>query len=92
MAKFLMLGKYSIESMQEMSAQRTDKASKLIESAGGKVESIHALIGQFDLALLVDLPSMDAAVKTSIQLTKMSRIAFTTLPAIPVAEFDKLVG
>ncbi|MCD6079905.1 MAG: GYD domain-containing protein [Candidatus Omnitrophica bacterium] len=92
MAKFLLLGKYSLEAMKGISAQRTQEAKKIVEKAGGKVNSIYALLGPYDLALVVELPDDKSAMKVSLELTRMSGIAFTTLPAVDVEEFDKLVG
>ena len=92
MAKFLLLGKYSLEAMKGISAQRTQEAKKIVEQAGGKVNSIYALLGPYDLALVVELPDDKSAMKVSLELTRMSGIAFTTLPAVDVEEFDKLVG
>ena len=92
MAKFLLLGKYSLEAMKGISAQRTQAAKKIVEDAGGKVNSIYALLGPYDLALILELPDDKSAMKVSLELTRMSGIAFTTLPAVDVEEFDKLVG
>ena len=92
MAKFLLLGKYSLEAMKGISAQRTQEAKKIVEDAGGKVNSIYALLSPYDLALILELPDDKSAMKVSLELTRMSGIAFTTLPAVDVEEFDKLVG
>lgn len=92
MAKYLLLGKYSLEAMKGISAQRTQEAKKIVEDAGGKVEAIYALLGPYDLALLLDLPDDKSAMKVSLELTKMSSITFTTLPAVDVEEFDNLVS
>jgi len=92
MAKFLMLGKYSCEAMQGMTAERTKKVVSSIEKTGGKVDSMYALLGMYDLAFIVDFPSVKDALKTSIVLTKATDISFSTLPAITVEEFDKMIG
>lgn len=92
MAKFLMLGRYSHEAIKEASRERTKKAVALIESVGGKVGPMYALLGNYDLALIVELPGISEAIKTSLALSKLTDIAFTTLPAITIEEFDKLLG
>ncbi len=92
MAKFLMLGKYSKEAIQGISSERTKKAVSLIEKAGGKVSSMYALLGNYDLALTVDFPGVAEAMKTSIALMDLSGVAFTTSCAISVEEFDRIVG
>ena len=92
MAKFLMLGKYSAAAVKGISADRTKTVVGVIEKSGGKVNSIFALLGTYDLAFMVELPGIQEAMKSSVAITKLTDIAFTTLPAITVEEFDKLVG
>ncbi len=90
MATFLMFGKYSSQAMQEMSAARTQKAVDLIRQMGGKMVAAYAMLGEADLLVVVDLPDVAAAMKTSLALTKLTGIAFTTCPAVSLEEFDKL--
>jgi uncharacterized protein with GYD domain len=92
MAKFLMLGKYSQEAIKGIASERTKKGIEIIEKAGGKVNSIYALLGSYDLALVVDFPGIAEAMKGSVNLNKLTGIGFTTSPAISVEEFDKVMG
>lgn len=92
MAKFLMLGKYSLESVKGVSAERTKRAVDTIEKNSGKVNSMYALLGNYDLAFFVDFPRISDAMKASLGLAKLTGISFTTLPAVTVEEFDKLAG
>jgi len=90
MGKFVMLGRYSSESIKGISADRTKKGVEAIEKAGGKVNSIFALLGDYDLLLVVDFPGINEAIKASVTLTKLTGISFNTSPAISVDEFDKI--
>jgi len=92
MGTFVMFGKYTSESLKGMSAARTKKAAALIKKLGGKVESIYATLGECDLVCIVSLPGVGAAMQASVALSKMTGIAFTTAPAVPVEEFDKLMA
>lgn len=92
MARFLMLGKYSVEAVQGIAADRTKQVTAVIEKAGGKVNSMYALMGAHDLAFIVDFPDVKSAMKASVALAKLTGIAFMTLPAIPVEEFDKIIS
>ena len=92
MPKFVMLGKYSTEAIKGIKAERTKKVVQMIEKAGGKVNAIYALLGNFDLLLLVELPSVSQALKVSVAITKLTGIGFTTSPAVSVEEFDKLAS
>ena len=92
MTTFFFFGDYSLDSIGKISAARTDKATALIKKNGGKLRDAYALLGEHDLVLIVDLPDVEQAVKTSVGLSKALGISFTTAPAIPVAKFDKLIG
>lgn len=92
MAKFLMLGKYSQEAVKGISAERTKKVAGVIEKFGGKVDSMYALLGAYDLVFIVDLPGIKEALKASVTLARLTDIGFTTFPAVTVEEFDKIVG
>ncbi|MBN1912870.1 MAG: GYD domain-containing protein [Candidatus Omnitrophica bacterium] len=91
MAKFVMLGKYSREAVRGISAGRTKKAVEIIKKSGGRVVSIYALLGEYDLVLIVELPGSAQAMKVSIALAKLSNISFTTFPAMAVEEFDRMM-
>ena len=91
MATFFMFGKYSSAALKEMSAERTDKAVSLLKKFGGEVNSMYALLGEYDLVLIVDFPGVEQAMKASVALTKMTGVSFTSLPAMPVEDFDKMI-
>ncbi|HKJ70020.1 MAG TPA: GYD domain-containing protein [bacterium] len=74
-----------------MSADRTNKAKVQIEKFGGKVTAMFALLGDVDLVLLAEFPENEKAMQASVALTKLTGIAFTTLPAVSVEHFDTLV-
>jgi uncharacterized protein with GYD domain len=92
MAAFVMFGKYSAEALRGMSAERTEKAKGIVAGLGGEVTAMYALVGAYDLVLIVNLPGVREAMKASVELTKISGISFSTMPAVSVDEFDKLFG
>ncbi|MCX7797557.1 MAG: GYD domain-containing protein [Melioribacter sp.] len=90
MAEFILMGKYSQESIKQVSAERTKQASEQIEKLGGKIKSIYALLGEKDLIIIAELPDNEKALQASLALFKITGIAFTTHPAFSVEVFDKL--
>lgn len=92
MATFIMLGKYSAQGLKSASAVRTRKAEHLVAKMRGRIINIYALMGEYDLLLLIDLPGMSDAITLSAGLTKLTGVSFVTSPAMPVKEFDKIVG
>jgi uncharacterized protein with GYD domain len=91
MATFFMLGRYSSEALKGISEGRTDKALRLIKKYGGEVKSMYALLGEIDLVFILTFPDMEKAIQASVALNKLTGISFTTLPAVTVEEFDKLM-
>jgi uncharacterized protein with GYD domain len=92
MGTYILLGKYSREGIPGISAARTKQVGELVEKLGGKVDAIFALLGEYDLVLRLQLPGTAEAMKASIELSKLSGISFTTLPALTVEEFDRIAG
>lgn len=88
---FFMFGKYSSEAMGEINAKRTAAARDLIEKLGGSIKAMYALLGQYDLVLIVALPTMTDAMKAAVAMGRETGISFCTAPAVTVAEFDKLL-
>ena len=91
MATYLMFGKYSQDSIKHISTKRTEEARELIRSHGGTVTAGYAMLGKTDLVLIVELPDAEVAMKTSVALSKLLGISFTTTPAVAIEDFDKLM-
>jgi uncharacterized protein with GYD domain len=93
MATFFLFGRYSsADAWKGMSQNRTKEAEDLIQKFGGKFESMYALLGERDLVAIATFPGVEQAMKASIALSRMTGISFTTSPAVPVDEFDKLMS
>jgi uncharacterized protein with GYD domain len=92
MPTFFMFGKYSSESLKGITPKRTDKTLKLLKELGGEVKSIYALLGKTDLVLIVDLPNIEQVMKASVALHKLTGISFSSVPAVTVEEFDKMMA
>jgi uncharacterized protein with GYD domain len=91
MATFFMFGKYTPESVQNISVERTQAAVDTIKKMGGEVNAMHVLLGEYDLLICVKLASIEDAVKASVALARLTGIAFTTCPGVEVGVFDQLV-
>ena len=90
MATFFMFGKY--QTLKGMSAQRTKRAEGVVKKFGGKVDSMYALLGEHDLVFITEFPGIDGAMKASVALSKGFGISFSTSPAVPIKEFDKMMA
>jgi uncharacterized protein with GYD domain len=92
MATFLVLGKYSSEGLEGMSAERTEKADDLVKKFGGKITAMYALLGDYDIVAIAEFPGTEQAMQASVAMTKLTKIAWTTSPAVAVEDFDKLMA
>jgi len=91
MATYFMFGKYSQDSIKKISSIRTEKTKELIRKNGGEIKSGYSLLGKIDLVLIVELPDLERAMKTSVGLSRLLGISFTTAPAVSIEDFDKLM-
>ena len=92
MTSFFLFGTYTQEAMDGIDANRTKKAEEIIKGYGGKLHSVYALLGEYDIVMIADLPGVPEAVQVSIALTRDTGIAFSSSPALPVADFDRLAS
>ncbi len=90
MTSFFLFGSYTQDALDGIDAERTKKAEEIITGFGGKLRSVYALLGEYDIVMIADLPGVPEAVQVSIALNRDTGIAFTSYPAIPVADFDRL--
>ncbi len=91
MHAYFMFGRYSQQSLKDISRRRTEEAVGVIESFNGQVTAMYALLGQFDLVFIVNLPGNREAMEASIALTRATGIDFVTAPAFPVEHFDQMI-
>ena len=90
MATFFMYGRYTLDSVKKIDANRTKKAKKIAKEAGGEIKSIYATLGKHDLVLLTEFPDVEAVMKASLVFFRELGISFTTAPAVPVEKLDEL--
>ena len=92
MTTFIMMGRYSAESIKEISGERTTKGVQIVQQCGGKFVSAYATMGKTDVLAIVEFPGVREAMKASVALNKALGISFSTVPALYLEDFDKLVG
>ena len=93
MAIFIALANWTpdgIKAVQD-SASRFDLVRKLLEDMGGKVQSIHMTMGEYDLVLIYDAPDDATAARFTLQIAKRGYVRTKTLKAFPESAFRELV-
>ena len=92
MNTFLMFGTFSTEAMRELSAAPTAEVQDLITKNGGEMVSAYMLLGEKDILLIVKLPQIEDVLKTSLALSKLLGASFSTIPAVSVEQFVKIIS
>jgi len=86
-----MFGKYSSEALKGISSKRTGEAHRLINENSGEIVAQYTLLGENDLLFIVNFPSLEDVIKSSVALNKLTGISFNSIPAITVEQFDKII-
>jgi len=92
MATFIMTGRYSAEATKQISAKRTTKGTQIVRRCGGELLAVYATMGKTDILVVAEFPGVKEAMKASVDLNRALGISFSTVPAISIEEFDKLVS
>jgi len=85
MATYVMLGNLKHAAFENLGSieERDKKATKIIESLGGKLISLYYTIGQYDFVAIIDLPSKEALVKFLAIVGRFGTVRTETLETIP---------
>lgn len=92
MATFFLYGRYSLEATSRIAAARTEDALTLISESGGTLRDMYTLLGERDLVLIIDIPTIEDAFRLSIDLSRLTGISFSTTPAMHVKQFDEMMS
>ncbi len=71
---------------------RAEATKALIAGLGGQLIGGYVTTGQYDVVLVVEMPSGDAMTKLAIALTSRGNVRTTTVRAFSAEEFGKLAA
>jgi uncharacterized protein with GYD domain len=74
------------------SAERLDAAKKVFEAGGGRLIFFYMLMGQYDLATLIEMPNDEAASKALLTLGASGNIRSTTMKAFTEDEYRTIIS
>ncbi len=92
MNSFFMFGKYTSGAVEKFAGDWVRQIMETVQMLGGEVQTMYALLGPYDLLVIVQFPTMEQALKASVNISQNLNISFSTMPAIPVEAFDRLIG
>jgi uncharacterized protein with GYD domain len=92
MPKFMLKATYQVEGvrglMKEGGTGRRTAVQKLVEAAGGTLESFYYAYGEDDAVLIVDIPDPKAALGLTLAVNASGAVRLTTIPLITPEEID----
>jgi uncharacterized protein with GYD domain len=94
MATYLALMRWTKEGIEKIkdSPARLDAARKALEPSGAKITSFYMLMGQYDMAVVIDAPDDAALARISLTLASKGGIRTETLRAFTEDEYRKIIS
>ena len=92
MPKFMIAGSYTPQGMQGVKKDKASGRQKAITAAcsemGGKLEHIYFALGEDDVYVIVDMPSVAAISALCVTVGSSGMVKTRTVPLLTVAEMD----
>src|SRR5438552_17961961 len=95
MPKYLLQVSYTTEGVKGLQkdggTKRRQAAQKLVESLGGKMESVYFAFGDCDVIAIADMPDATAAAAASLALAASGAVTSKTTALLTAEEIDAAV-
>jgi len=94
MATYLSLMRWTKEGLEKIkdSPSRLDAARKFIEPSGGKIISFYMLMGQYDMAIIIEAPDDATLARIHLSLGSKGGIRTETVRAFTEDEYRKIIA
>ena len=73
------------------SPQRVDMFKKGVEAVGGKVTGFYLTMGRYDLVVIVEFPSDEAATTVILKTASLGQVHTETLKAFPEEQYRDII-
>jgi len=74
------------------SPQRLDAFKKAVEAAGGKVNGFYLTMGKYDMVVIVEAPSDEAAATVILSVGRLGNVRTQTLKAFPEDQYRDIIA
>ena len=94
MATYLLLLNWTDQGIRNVkeSPKRLDAAKQLVQSLGGEIKTVYMTQGNFDLALVIEMPTDEKLASFVLKLGSYGNVRTTTLKAYTEEEYRKIIG
>jgi len=89
---YITLWKYTKDGLVDIhnTRARFESVRKIVEANGGKLLEIYALVGEYDIMTIMEMPNKNALTTTILRICSSGRITANTLTAMRIEEFLKI--
>ena len=93
MATYIMLSTLTDEGRKTLKErpERLQEVNREIEAMGARVTQQFAVLGGYDFINILEAPDNETMARVSVELGSRGTVTLTTLAAIPVDEFTKML-
>jgi len=96
MAKYLIEASYTAEGLQglqkDRASGRKQAVTELVESLGGKVESMYFALGERDVVIIAELPDVVTVATLSLGVSATGLVRTKTTALLSVEETDRALA
>ena len=94
MSNYIMLVKWTEQGISNIkeSPQRVDAFKKAVEAAGGKVTGFYLTMGRYDIVVIVDFPSDEAAATVILRTASRGEVRSETLKAFSEDQYREIMA
>ncbi len=93
MSTYIILSNYTEQGIRNVkdSPARLDAVKKLLGDLGGRLTAFYLTMGSYDIVVIIDLPSDQAAARFALTIGALGNVRTTTLKAFTESEFKDIV-
>lgn len=93
MATYIMLSTLTDEGRKTLKErpERLQEVNREIEAMGGRVTQQYAVLGGYDFINVIEAPDNETVARISVELGARGTVTLTTLAAMPIDEFTKML-
>jgi uncharacterized protein with GYD domain len=94
MSTYIILVKFTQKGMESIqdSPKRLEAARKLGKSLGGEITAAYYTMGQYDMVVIMEAPSNEAALEGILKTGSLGNVKTETLVAIPAEKAVEIMG
>ena len=93
MATYILLSTLTDEGRRTLKErpERLQEVNREIEAMGARVTHQYAVLGTYDFINILEAPDNETIARISVELGARGTVQLTTLPALPVEMFTKML-